>query len=239
MTLQHGCQGIAYTYNQPTIFIEFAHDIGVIAREKGLINIFVSNGYDTPDTVRLMKDFLDCITVDFKGNGEPKFTRKYVGVLDPQPIFDSIIEMRDKTDVHIEITDLVVPQVGDDLGYARKLAQFAHDELGPETPIHFLRFHPDYRMMDLPSTPVETLVKHHAVAKEVGLKYAYIGNVPGHPLENTYCPGCDREVIKRYGFDILKWRLDENNRCKHCGYKQAIVGGLQDTWREFRYRPVM
>lgn len=239
MTLQHGCQGIAYTYNQPTIFIEFAHDIGVIARKKGLINIFVSNGYDTPDTVQMMKDFLDCITVDFKGNGEPKFTRKYIGVLDPQPIFDTLIEIRDKTDVHIEITDLVVPQVGDDLDYARKLAQFVYDELGPDTPMHFLRFHPDYKMMDLPWTPVETLEKHHRVAKEVGLRYVYIGNVSGHPLENTYCPGCGEVAIKRYGFDITGWYLDKENRCKRCGYKLAIVGTLQDTAEEFRFRPVM
>ncbi len=239
MTLEHGCQGIAYTYNQPTIFIEFAHDIGVIARQEGLINIFVSNGYDTPETVKMMGDFLDCITVDFKGNGEPKFVRKYIGVLDPQPIFDTLLEIRDKTDIHVEITDLVVPQVGDDLEYARRLAQFTYDELGPDTPIHFLRFHPDYKMMDLPSTPVETLEKHCQVAKEVGLQYVYIGNVPGHPLENTYCPGCGGEVIKRHGFDIAKWRLDKDNRCKSCGYKQAIVGTLQDTVKEFRFRPVM
>ncbi len=239
MTLQHGCQGIAYTYNQPTIFMEYAHDIGVIARQEGLINIFVSNGYDTPDTVRMMRDFLDCITVDFKGNGEPKFVRRYIGVPDPQPIFDTLLEIRDKTDVHVEITDLVVPQVGDDLEYARRLAQFVYDELGPETPIHFLRFHPDYKMMDLPQTPVETLEKHHHVAKEVGLRYVYLGNVPGHPLENTHCPGCGQVVVKRYGFDISDWRLDEENRCKRCGYKQAIVGTLQETVREFRFRPVM
>ncbi len=239
MTLEHRCQGIAYTYNQPTIFIEFAHDIGVIARQQGLINIFVSNGYDTPDTVKMMRDFLDCITVDFKGNGEPKFTRKYIGVIDPQPIFDTLLEIRDKTEVHIEITDLVVPEVGDSLEYAQKLARFVLDELGPDTPIHFLRFHPDYKMMDLPSTPVRTLEEHHRVAQEVGLRYVYVGNVPGHPLENTYCPGCGNEVIGRYGFDIARWRLDKDNRCKSCGFKVAIVGALQDTAREFRFRPVM
>ncbi|MEE9592123.1 MAG: radical SAM protein, partial [Thermoplasmata archaeon] len=117
LTLQEGAQGIAYTYNQPTIFMEFAHDIGVLAREAGLINIFVSNGYDTPQTVALMPDFLDAITVDVKGNAEPKFVRQIIGIPDPQPIFDSLIEMRDKTNVHIEITSLVVPQVGDNLEY--------------------------------------------------------------------------------------------------------------------------
>ncbi|MFQ5552457.1 MAG: DUF559 domain-containing protein [Thermoplasmata archaeon] len=239
LTLSQGAQGIAYTYNQPTIFMEFAHDIGVLARQAGLINIFVSNGYDTPQTIAMMPDFLDAITVDFKGNGEPKFVRRYIGIPDPQPIFDSLIEMRDKTDVHIEITDLVVPKVGDDLEYARKLSQFVYDELGPTTPIHFLRFHPDYKMMDLPLTPVETLEKHHQVAKEVGLNYVYIGNVPGHPLEHTYCPGCGRIAIQRHGFDIQGWGLDDQNRCRGCGYQLPIVGDLQPTWQEFRFRPVM
>ncbi len=239
LTIDQAAQGIAYTYNQPTIFMEFAHDIGVLAREAGLINIFVSNGYDTPETVAMMPDFLDAITVDFKGNGEPQFVRRYIGIPDPQPIFDSLLEMRDKTDVHIEITDLVVPKVGDDLQYAKKLSRFVHDELGPDTPIHFLRFHPDYKMMDLPMTPVETLEKHHQVARDVGLNYVYIGNVPGHPLEHTYCPGCGRIAIRRHGFDIRGWGLDDQNRCKECGYQLPIVGALQDTWQETRFRPVM
>jgi pyruvate formate lyase activating enzyme len=239
LTIDQGAQGIAYTYNQPTIFMEFAHDIGVLARQAGLINIFVSNGYDTPETIAMMPDFLDAITVDFKGNGEPKFVRRYIGIPDPQPIFDSLIEMRDKTDVHIEITDLVVPDVGDDLEYARKLSQFVYDELGPDIPIQFLRFHPDYKMMDLPLTPIETLEKHHRVAKEVGLNYVYIGNVPGHPLEHTYCPGCGRIAIRRHGFDIQGWGLDDQNRCQECGYQLPIVGALQDTWQKIRFRPVM
>lgn len=239
MALEHGCQGLAYTYNQPTIFMEYAHDIGVEARKEGLINIFVSNGYDTPDTVAMMDDFLDCITVDFKGNAEPKFTRRYIGVPDPQPIFDTLGEIRDKTDVHVEITDLVVPEVGDDLEYARRLSRFVHDELGPDTPIHFLRFHPDYKMMDLPNTPVKTLEAHHAVAVEAGLRYVYVGNVPGHPLEHTYCPGCGTVAVRRHGFDIAAWNLDGENRCRDCGHPIPIVGGLQDSWKEFRFRPVM
>ncbi len=93
--------------------------------------------------------------------------------------------MRDNPKVHIEITDLIVPEVGDDLGAAKKLSSWVYDNLGPDTPIHFLRFHPDYKMMNLPSTPVETLEKHHAITKEVGLNYVYLGNVPGHPLEHT------------------------------------------------------
>jgi len=219
-----GADGIAYTYNQPTIFLEFARDCGVEAHRRGLFNAFVSNGYDTPEAVEMMRGFLDCITVDFKGSAEPAFTRKYIGVPDPQPIFDTIREIRGKTGIHVEITDLVVPEVGDDLGAAKRLCEFVRDELGDKTPVHFLRFHPDYKMTEFGSTPVETLERHHAVAVEAGLEYAYVGNVPGHPLEHTYCHGCGSVAVGRYGFAITEWNLDKDNRCRECGAPVPITG---------------
>ena len=239
MTKRYRCEGLAYTYNEPSIFIEFAHDIGVQARKAGLINIFVSNGYDTPEGVGLMRDFLDCITVDFKGSGETNFVRKYITIANADPIFQTLLELRDKTDVHIEITDLIVPEVGDDLGAAKKLASWIYDNLGPDTPIHFLRFHPDYKMMNLPPTPIGTLEKHHKVAKEVGLKYVYLGNVPGHPLEHTYCPECGKVVVERFGFDITGWHMDEQNRCSYCGNEIPIVGHLSNSIDEDRFLPVI
>ncbi len=239
MTLEQGCQGLAYTYNQPTIFIEFARDIGMMARKAGLINIFVSNGYDTPETVAEMPKFLDCVTVDFKGSGETNFVRKYINIPNADPIFQTLLDTRDTKKIHIEITDLIVPEVGDDLNAARHLSKWVYDNLGPDTPIHFLRFHPDYKMMEFPWTPVETLEKHCAVAKEAGLKYVYIGNVPGHPLEHTYCPGCGAVAIKRYGFDITGWYLDKDNKCKKCGYQLAIVGRLERTAKENRFYSVL
>jgi len=239
MTLEQGCQGLAYTYNQPTIWMEFARDIGVAARRAGLINIFVSNGYDTPETVGMMGDFLDCITVDFKGSGETNFVRKYINIPNAEPIFQTILEMRDKTKIHIEITDLIVPKVGDDLEACRKLAKWVYDELGPDCPIHFLRFHPDYKMMDFEWTPVETLVKHCEVAKAEGLRYAYIGNVPGHPYEHTYCPGCNKIAVKRHGFDITGWYLDKHNKCKQCGTAIPIQGRLEKTASQDRFYNVL
>ena len=237
-TLKYGAQGIAYTYNQPSIFIEFARDCGIAAKKKGLFNVFVSNGYDTPETVKMMGEFLDCITVDFKGSAEPEFTRKFIGVPDPQPIFDTLKEIRDKTKIHVEITDLIVPQVGDNLDYARKLSRFIYDEFGPEMPIHFLRFHPDYKMMNYEPTPVKTLEKHHQIAKEVGLKYAYIGNVPGHPLEHTYCPECNKIAIKRFGFDIQEWNLDKDNKCNFCSNQIPIIGKLDKDYKQNRFQMV-
>ncbi len=239
MALSRGCQGIAYTYNQPTIFIEFARDVGLEAHKKGLINIFVSNGYDTPDAVGMMNEFLDCITVDFKGNNETNFLRKWVLVPDGEPILRTLLDIRDKTKIHTEITDLVIPEVGDSLEAARKLSRWLYDNLGPDVPIHFLRFHPDYKMMNLPQTPVRTLEEHCKIARAEGLRYVYVGNVPGHPWENTYCPECKTVAVERYGFDITGWNLDEKNKCLSCGYQLPIHGQLSASVREERFLPVI
>jgi pyruvate formate lyase activating enzyme len=239
MTKRYGCQGIAYTYNEPTIFMEFAHDIGVLARKEGLVNVFVSNGYDTPEAVDMMRDFLDCITVDFKGNGETSFVRKNIGIANADPVFQTLLEIRDKTKVHIEITDLVVPEIGDSLDAAKKLASWVYDNLGPDTPVHFLRFHPDYKLMHLHATPIKTLEKHHDIAKSVGLNYVYLGNVPAHPFEHTYCPECGKVVVERFGFDIAGWHLDEQNCCEYCGNEIPIVGNLSSAVDEDRFVPVV
>jgi pyruvate formate lyase activating enzyme len=151
-------------------------------------------------------------------------------VPDPEPIFKALQELREKN-VHVEITDLVIPKVGDNIDDARRLSRWIAEKLGEDTPIHFLRFHPDYKLLWLPETPVKTLEEHYRVAKEEGLNYVYIGNVPGHPYENTYCPKCGNAVIKRYGFDILGYNIDNDNRCKFCGYKLPIVG-------KFKYEPM-
>ncbi|MEM2198492.1 MAG: AmmeMemoRadiSam system radical SAM enzyme [Nitrososphaerota archaeon] len=237
--IRYGSHGIAYTYNEPTIFMEFARDIGLEAKRSGLFNIFVTNGYWTPESVAMAGTFLDSATVDFKGNGERGFVRRYIGIPDVEPIFQTLLEMKEKTRIHIEITDLVVPAIGDDLNAARKLVRWVHDNLGPDTPIHFLRFHPDYKLMHLPWTPVETLEAHWKIAKEEGMNYAYIGNVPGHPYEHTYCPGCGYIVVERLGFDIIEWRLTHENKCPRCGYKIAITGRPpQQGLKKSRFIPV-
>ncbi|MDE1853194.1 MAG: AmmeMemoRadiSam system radical SAM enzyme [Thaumarchaeota archaeon] len=237
--IAYGCEGVAYTYNQPSVFIEFARDVGRIARSKGLFNIFVSNGFDTPETVGLMSQFLDCITVDFKGSGETDFVRRYISIPNAEPIYQTLLELKQRTKVHIEITDLIVPRVGESLEAAEKLCRWVYDNLGPDTPVHFLRFHPDYKMMDFPWTPVETLEKHVAIGRKAGLDYVYIGNVPGHPDESTYCPGCKGVLIKRYGYEILEYNLDEKNRCKSCGHKTPIVGPLSKSFADDRFVSVI
>lgn len=137
-----GAHGITYIYNEPTIFIEFAHDTGILAHKHGLFNTFVTNGYMTDESIDLASKFLDAATVDFKGNANPDFLKKFSGVPNPEEIFHTISELKRKG-VFIEITDLVVPKIGDDLNYARKLVKWIVENLGPETPVHFLRFHPE------------------------------------------------------------------------------------------------
>lgn len=223
--IKQNCFSISYTYTEPTIHIEFAKDVGKLARKKGLKNIFVTNGYLTPEAVKEISKFLDAATVDVKGNGDDEFYKKLMKVPSSQPIFDALLEMK-RRKIHIEITDLVFPKYGDSIEKAKKLVKWIVDNLGPETPLHFIQFFPSYKILDLPRTPIETLEKHAKIAKEEGLKFVYIGNVPGHPLENTYCPNCGKAVIKRYSIYVLEWNLDDKNRCKYCKTKISITGKL-------------
>ncbi len=218
-----GADGIAYTYNEPNIFFEYLYDVAKLAKKEGLFNVMVTNGYWTPEAIHMLGKLMDAATVDFKGSGNPDFYRKFMGVPDPSPIYDAILEMK-KEGWWIEITDLIVPKYGDKEEDLRRLARWVVENLGPETPFHLLRFHPDYKMMWLPPTPVETLEKLAKAAMEEGLKHVYIGNVPGHPLEHTYCPRCGEKVIERRGFWIVAWRLTKDNRCPRCGYKLNIRG---------------
>ncbi len=234
---RYGCAGVTFTYNEPTIFAEYALDVIREAHATGLFANFVTNGYMTPEAVALIGPHLDAVSVDFKGSGEPGFLRKYISAKGPEPIFASAVDLQ-RRGVHVEITDLIVPEVGESVEATRKLARFVVDELGPKTPFHLLRFHPDYKMMDLPETPVRTLERLHAVAKAEGLEYAYLGNVWGHRLEHTYCPGCGAIAVRRFGFTIQAWNLDAQNRCRACGEAIPIVGRLPDDYAPAFATPV-
>ncbi|HZY70138.1 MAG TPA: AmmeMemoRadiSam system radical SAM enzyme [Thermoplasmata archaeon] len=223
------CQGMTFTYNEPTIFIEYALDVIAEAHRRGMFANFVTNGYMTPEAVDLLAPNLDAISVDFKGSGEERFMRKYITAKGPAPILETLAELKRRR-VHVEVTDLIVPEVGDDPEALRKLARFVHDELGPEVPFHLLRWHPDYKMLDLPETPIATLERLHAIAKGEGLDYVYLGNVWGHPLEHTYCPKCGAVAVDRYGFLIRGWNLDAQNRCRACRHPIPITGRLPDEY---------
>jgi len=220
---RYGCSGVTFTYNEPTIFAEYALDVMREARAAGLFANFVTNGYMTPEAVEYLGPHLDAVSIDFKGSGEAAFLRKYVSAKGPEPILETAVGLQ-RRGTHVEVTDLIVPEVGESEAATRELARFVVDRLGPETPFHLLRFHPDYRMMEFPETPVRTLERLHEVARREGLQYVYLGNVWGHRLEHTYCPGCGAVAVRRYGFTIQEWNLDERNRCAGCGRAIPIVG---------------
>ncbi|HUZ79262.1 MAG TPA: AmmeMemoRadiSam system radical SAM enzyme [Thermoplasmata archaeon] len=223
------CRGITFTYNEPTIFIEYALDIVREARQAGLFANFVTNGYMSPEAVRAIGPHLDAVSVDFKASGEAGFMRKYVAAKGDEPILETM-EGLARHGIHVEVTNLIVPRVGDSPEALRRLAREVRDRVGPDTPFHLLRFHPDYKMMDIPSTPVATLEALHAVAVEEGLRYVYLGNLWGHPLEHTYCPRCHAIAVERYGFMIKSWNLDAENRCRACGEQIPIVGRPPDDY---------
>ena len=231
---EKSCQGVSYTYTEPTIYMEYAFDTANLAREAGLFNTFVTNGYLTPEAVRKMAPFLDAATVDFKAGGDPDFYKSVSAVPKVEPIYEALKELK-LSGVHVEITNLVIPKVGDDMGKIKAMATWIKDYLGRDTPFHLLRFHPDYKMTTVPATPLETLEKAYMVSKEAGLPYTYLGNMPGHPAENTYCPNCNETVIKRHSFDITKWNLTKDMRCPVCGQNIPIKGELHSSGLSFPY----
>ncbi len=216
LALENGCKSISYTYTEPTIFFEFAYDTAKLAHKEGLKNTFVTNGYMTPEAVKHIAKYLDAATVDFKGNADPKFYLKFAKVPSVEPIFECLKEMK-RNKIFIEITNLVVPKFGEKEESFRKLVRWIIDELGPETPFHILRFLPNYRVLDWQPTPVKLLDKFWKIAKEEGLIFVYIGNVPGYK-ENTYCPKCGELLIERFGVSALSINL-KNGKCPKCGFK--------------------
>jgi pyruvate formate lyase activating enzyme len=230
MALEYDTQSIAYTYNEPTIFIEYALDIARLAHRKGLKNLWVTNGYMTKEAVKAMKGLIDAVVVDFKGSGEQKFANKYEVVVSNEPIKEAMLEIK-RAGMHLELTDLIIPRVGESLDACDALTRWISSNLGADTPIQFTRFHPDYKMLDYPETPYETLKAHYDVAKRNGLEYVYVGNVPGNPYEDTYCPKCNGLVIDRLGFNIERWNLTEDMRCVHCGNRIFMAGGKPGRFR--------
>jgi len=229
-----GCQGISYTYTEPTIFMEYAYDTAKLAKKEGLFNTFVTNGYLTPEAVRTIAPYLDAVTVDFKGGADPDFYKTVMSVPKVEPIYESLKEFK-LQGVHIELTNLVIPRTGDSPERISALAKWTMDYLGADTPLHMLRFHPEYKYTTLPATSVQQMEKALILAKNQGLHYVYIGNVPDHPGENTYCPNCDTAVIRREAFAITQWNLTADICCPVCNQAIPIKGKLWQKHSRFPY----
>ncbi len=208
-----GAHSIAYTYVEPTIFYEYMLDIALLTKKAGLLNVTHSNGFINPAPLRNLSKVLDAANIDLKGFSE-SFYRELCGG-DLLPVLEALKILKTEK-VHLEITNLVIPTKNDDISMVREMCIWIKKELGPETPIHFSRFYPLYKLRTLPPTPVSTLEKARAVASDVGLEYVYIGNIPGHEAEHTFCPKCKKRIIQRTGYMVGEVNL-KAGKCKFCG----------------------
>jgi pyruvate formate lyase activating enzyme len=213
-----GAKLTAATYSEPVIFWEYVRDAARAAKSAGIRPTVVSNGYIQEKPLREVLPLLDAIKVDLKSFTEEFYQKQVRGKL--APVLEALEIIRE-TGVWLEIVDLLIPTLNDSAEEIRALATWVKERLGKDVPLHFTRFHPTYRLTNLPPTPVSTLERAWRVAREVGLDYVYLGNVPGHEAENTYCPGCGEIVIRRIGFRILDNKL-EDGRCRAC--RRAIPG---------------
>lgn len=217
----YGCEGMSYTFTEPTIFYELTYDTARIAHKKGLYNTYVTNGFICPEPIKKIAPYLDAVSVNFKGSAEEGFLKSFIGITSSKPIFRALKEFK-KNNIHIEITDLIVPMVGDSMGKVKELTLWIKDNLGEDTPIHFLRFFPHHKVADIPPTPLETLEKAFDIAKGLGMNYVYLGNV-FNKRNNTYCPECGEILIKRGMMETLNINL-KNSNCPACGKKINIKG---------------
>jgi len=219
-----GARSIAYTYVEPTIFLEFALDSMVEAKAAGLHNVFVTNGYETPEAIGLIAPYLDAANVDLKAANDD-FYRRVCGAR-WEPVREAIVEMH-RRGIWIELTTLVIPGLNDDPHELRSMAEWIATAIGPETPWHLSRFHPAYKLGDVASTPAATLVDAAEAAREVGLRHVYVGNAPEVEAANTFCARCGERLISRTDFAVTQWRLVDG-RCPRC--KHALAGvGLEDS----------
>jgi pyruvate formate lyase activating enzyme len=207
------CPVIAYTYSEPTIFYEYMLETARLGRAKGIKSVVISAGYINPAPLRELCHAVDAIKIDLKGFNEDFYEKVCFATLPPVLETMKIIH---QSGIHLEIVNLVVPTLNDDERDLRAMASWIVDNLGPDVPTHFSRFYPQYKLQNLPSTPVETLERAHAIAKEEGIHYAYIGNVPGHPADQTYCARCGKVIIARMGFTVTDYHIADG-KCKYCG----------------------
>ena len=214
-----GSRSIAYTYTEPTIFYEYAYDTAKLAHERGMANVYVTNGYMTEEMLDAFEPYLDAANVDLKAFRDETYRRYVGGRL--QPVLDSLKKMKD-LGIWVEVTTLVVPGINDDEGELRDAARFVAQELGLETPWHISRFFPGYQMRHVAPTPVGTLHRAVEIGQEEGLRYIFAGNVRGEA--NTVCHACGGLLIRRSGYRILANRVAAGQVCPDCGAPVAGVG---------------
>lgn len=214
------CVAISYTATEPAMYYEFMFKVARAAYRSNIKNIIVTNGFMTLEAIKKIVKFLNAATVNIYASADEQFYSNYMQVKKLDPIFDVLKQMK-KHRVHIEIANWIFPQIGDSIENCRKLAQWISSELDSDVPMHIMRFYPDHKFSELPATPAATLEKCIEEARKTGLRHVYIGNVPGHMDENTYCYNCRNLLIERKGFQVKKINLAKE-RCPYCGVRINI-----------------
>jgi pyruvate formate lyase activating enzyme len=224
-----GCRSVAFTYNDPVIFHEYAIDVADACRARGIRSVAVTAGYVCPEPRAEFYRHMDAANVDLKGFTERFYDKVCSGHL--QPVLDTLIYLKRETDVWFEITTLLIPGENDSEAEIEAETQWIMDRLGPDIPLHFTAFHPDWKMLDRPPTPWATLTRARGIALRNGLRYVYTGNVHDRAGGSTYCHGCGELLIGRDWYDLLAWRLDDRGRCGECGTPCAgVFEGPPGTW---------
>ncbi|HEY8514825.1 MAG TPA: AmmeMemoRadiSam system radical SAM enzyme [Candidatus Binatia bacterium] len=224
-----GCKSVAFTYNDPVIFAEYAIDTAIAAHERGVETVAVTAGYVTAEARPEFFRHVDAANVDLKGFTEEFYRKQCLGHL--EPVLETLAWLHRETDVWLEVTTLLIPGHNDSDAEIDRLAAWYLDHLGADVPLHFTAFHPDFRMRDVPRTPAATLVRARERARAAGLHHVYTGNVSDPAGQSTYCAGCGALVIERDGYELGAWRLDEHGRCRACGTPLAgRFDAVPGTW---------
>ena len=222
MALQYDCQSVASTYVEPTIFMEYMLDIGRLTRPKPLLKVMHSNGFVAAQPLSDLCKVLDAACIDLKGFTEEYYREMTGGRL--APVLETLKTLR-RNNIHTEIVTLVIPGRNDDMKQIRAMCSWISSELGPDVPLHFSQFYPQYKLKGIPPTPVPTLEEARTTAMDTGLQFVYIGNVFEHPGENTYCPSCNKVVIQRRGYQTNPVGLVDG-RCRYCQTKIPGIWNL-------------
>ncbi|MGD8484611.1 MAG: AmmeMemoRadiSam system radical SAM enzyme [Thioalkalispiraceae bacterium] len=215
------CKSVAYTYNDPVIFHEYAIDVAQACHEKGIKSVAVTAGYVSPEPRAEFYQYMDAANVDLKGFTEDFYYKLTGGHL--EPVLDTLKYIKHETDVWLEITTLLIPGKNDSDEELEQLTQWVVENLGPDVPLHFSAFHPDWKMMDVPPTPPATLTRARNIALKNGLHYSFTGNVHDEAGSSTYCHQCGNKLIGRDWYVLTAWNLDSEGKCNQCGTRCAGV----------------
>jgi pyruvate formate lyase activating enzyme len=227
--VRSGCRSVAFTYNDPVIFLEYAVDVAQACRERGIKTVAVSAGYITPEPRIEFFRHMDAANIDLKGFTEGFYKTLCSGKL--AAVLETLEYLEHETDVWFEITTLLIPGENDAPAEIEAQSEWLMEHLGPDVPLHFSAFHPDWKMLDTPATPPQTLRTARRIARQAGLRYVYTGNIHDPAGQSTYCRACDATLIGRDWYELTEWNLSSDGSCVACGTPCAgVFDGAPGHW---------